>query len=208
MALSSCCPVRDDVERRLARWYERIESDDGLEDAAADRIRELKARQTELVNSLKKASAPCVVPPYLYTRDTIERFRSKLRETFTNGDRGVARVYLRQLVERIVVGPEEIVVEAKAAEVIAMMAGPGSTGLAAQSGAGKRLEPVSVEERRSYGRPGLARQAGVEPATYGSGGRRSIQLSFWRVPKNGTGSYHDAEGFEGRPPLSVVLQRF
>jgi hypothetical protein len=65
---------------KLLRWgrryrYERLESDDTLEDAAADRIRELKARRAELANSLEKASLPCVVPPYLYKEDTIERFR-------------------------------------------------------------------------------------------------------------------------------------
>jgi hypothetical protein len=82
----------------------------------------LKARCAELANSLEKASVRCVVPPYLYKQDTIERFRSKLREAFTKADRGVAGTYLRQLVDRIVVGPVEIVIEAKAAEVIAMMA--------------------------------------------------------------------------------------
>ena len=134
----------DEVERRLARWYERIESDDALEEAATDRIRDLKARRAELAHSLEKCSVPCVVPPYLYKQDTIERFRTKLREAFTNADRGVAGTYLRQLVERIVVGQEEIVVEAKAAEVIAMMAGSGATGVAGPSGADKRLESESA----------------------------------------------------------------
>jgi len=137
---------REDVERRLARWYERVEGDDALEDAAGDRIRELKARRDELADALERASLPCVVPPYLYKEDTIERFRSKLREAFTNADRGVAGTYLRQLVERIVVGQEEIVVEAKAAEVIAMMAGSGSVGAAGPSRADKRLEPESAAD--------------------------------------------------------------
>ena len=47
----------DENERRLARWYERIESDGALEDVAADRISELKARRAELEDALKKASA-------------------------------------------------------------------------------------------------------------------------------------------------------
>jgi hypothetical protein len=68
----------------------------------------------------------------------------KLREAFTNADRGVAGTYLRQLVDRIVVGKEEIVVEAKAAEVIAMMADSGLMGAAGLSRADKRLDPESA----------------------------------------------------------------
>lgn len=117
---------RDDAQRRLSKWYERIETDSTLDAAAGDRIRELKERLDHLRADMEKATLPCGVPPYLYKPDTIARFRAKLQDAFKSGAGGVAGTYLRQLIDKIVVGSEEITIEAKAAEVIAMMAGGAS----------------------------------------------------------------------------------
>jgi hypothetical protein len=65
------------------------------------------------------------VPPYLDRPETIERFQERLRRAFLSGDSGVARVYLRQLIDRIVVGPDTITIEARADAAVALMAVPG-----------------------------------------------------------------------------------
>jgi len=49
-------------------------------------------------------------------------FQDRLREAFLSGDRGTARVYLQNLVDHIVIGEDEIVIEVKAGAALAMMA--------------------------------------------------------------------------------------
>jgi hypothetical protein len=78
-----------------------------------------------------------------------QRSRARVQEAFTNADRGVAGTYLRQLVERIVVEPEEVVVEAKAAEVIAMMATSGSMGATDAGTRARRTTPAPPLRRRT-----------------------------------------------------------
>ena len=74
------------------------------------------------------------VPPYLYKPETIQRFQARLREAFLGGDRATARVYLQNLVDHIVVGEDEIIIEARAGAVLAMMSAPGTSSLEAAKG--------------------------------------------------------------------------
>ena len=74
------------------------------------------------------------IPPYLYKSETIQRFQARLREAFLSGDRGTARVYLNHLVDHIVVGEDEIIIEARANVAIAMMAAPSSRASGANEG--------------------------------------------------------------------------
>jgi hypothetical protein len=67
------------------------------------------------------------VPPYLYKPETIQRFQSRLREAFLGGDRATARVYLQNLVDHIVVGEDEIIIEARAGAALAMMSSSRTT---------------------------------------------------------------------------------
>ncbi len=75
-----------------------------------------------MVRALAKLRPLHTVAPYLYKTETIQRFQNRLREAFLSGDRGTARVYLQNLVDHIVVGEDEIVIEAKAGAALAMMA--------------------------------------------------------------------------------------
>ena len=51
----------------------------------------------------------------------------RLREAFLGGDRATAGVYLQNLVDHIVVGEDEIVIEARAGAALAMMSASGTT---------------------------------------------------------------------------------
>lgn len=113
---------RDELARRLERWYERIETEPDLAEVGSERLRELKAKREEVVRTLSKLKVMHTIPPYLYKPETIQRFQSRLREAFLSGDRSTARLYLQNLVERITVGADDIVIDARAGAAIAMMA--------------------------------------------------------------------------------------
>ena len=74
------------------------------------------------------------VPPYLYKTETIQRFQNRVREAFLSGDRGRARVYLQSVVDHIVIGEDEIVIEAKAGAGLAVMAASRSAASESTSG--------------------------------------------------------------------------
>jgi hypothetical protein len=61
-------------------------------------------------------------------------FQPRLREAFLSGDRGTARVYLNHFVDHIVVGEDEIIIEARANVAIALMAAPSSRASESTSG--------------------------------------------------------------------------
>ena len=135
---------RDELGKRLERWYERIETDSELGDVGAERLRELKAKRDEVVRTLAKLKPMHSVPPYLYKPETIQRFQARLREAFLGGDRATARVYLQNLVDHIVVGEDEIIIEARAGAALAMMSAPGTSSPEAIKGevlARRRLAP-------------------------------------------------------------------
>ena len=118
---------RDELGKRLERWYERIETDSELGDVGAERLRELKTKRDEVVRTLAKLKPMHSVPPYLYKPETIQRFQGRLREAFLGGDRATARVYLQNLVDHIVVGEDEIIIEARAGAALAMMSASSTT---------------------------------------------------------------------------------
>ena len=125
---------RDELGKRLERWFERIETEPDLADVGAERLRELKAKRDEVLRTLAKFKPLHSVPPYLYKPETIQRFQGRLREAFLGGDRATARVYLQNLVDHIVVGEDEIVIEARAGAALAMMSASGTTSPEAAKG--------------------------------------------------------------------------
>ncbi len=118
---------RDELGKRLERWYERIETDSELGGVGAERLRELKTKRDEVVRTLAKLKPMRSVPPYLYKPETIQRFQARLREAFLGGDRATARVYLQNLIDHIAVGEDEIIIEARAGAALAMISAPGTS---------------------------------------------------------------------------------
>jgi site-specific DNA recombinase len=114
-----------EVERRLNGWYEKIEAKADLEDIGLDRLRQLKVKRDELAREISSLPAIQAVPPHLYKPETVQRFRDRLKAALVSNDHDVTRPSLRQLLDRIVVGPDEVIIEAKAEAVVALMASGG-----------------------------------------------------------------------------------
>src|SRR5205823_7466118 len=96
---------QEELKRRLARWYETLESGRANESDGLERIRELRTKHAEVSTVLDRVRQLHSVPPFLYRQDTIDRFVLSLRNAFLSENTAVARVYLRQLIERISIAP-------------------------------------------------------------------------------------------------------
>ena len=114
-----------EVDRRLNAWYEKIEVKAELEDIGLERVRQLKIKRDELARALSSLPSIQAVPPHLYKPETVRRFQERLKAALLSNSHDVTRPFLRQLIDRIEVRPDEIVIEATAEAIVALMAAGG-----------------------------------------------------------------------------------
>ncbi|WP_157370746.1 recombinase family protein [Vulgatibacter incomptus] len=112
-----------DVGRRIATWEDAFERGVLPAESGADKVLVLKAKRTELVQTLGKIVPLKPPPAHLYSDASIERFRSSIRDIFLGGSHAIARNDLRFLVERIVITDNKIELVAKAGAALQAMAG-------------------------------------------------------------------------------------
>ena len=74
-----------DVERRLDKQYEAIESGGMDLKDVGERIRELKADKQRIVDRLEALKQDRVIPLHFFTDDSIKRFQTNLRALFLGG---------------------------------------------------------------------------------------------------------------------------
>jgi site-specific DNA recombinase len=115
---------RADLDRRIAQWCEAFEAGDDLAQLGADRLRALREGREDVERQLAATAmaSPAPLPPYLFKPEVVERFRKRLKATLRDPETGVAREYLRRLVDRIVIRDGDVVVEGKASAAAAPMA--------------------------------------------------------------------------------------
>ncbi|MBK9000863.1 MAG: recombinase zinc beta ribbon domain-containing protein [Myxococcales bacterium] len=113
-----------DLDARIARWCEAFEQGGDLAALGVDRLRALREEREDVERQLATAAldAPAPLPPYLFKPEVVERFRKRLKATLSTEDTGIAREYLRRLVDRIVISDGDVVVEGKASAAAALMA--------------------------------------------------------------------------------------
>ncbi len=128
------------VGSAIQRWCEAFESGTGLADLGTDRLRTLRDRQAELTQALQEARPPPALPPYLFKPAVVARFQERLRAALLGDDQQLARTYLSRLVESIEITDGDVLVRAKAAGVVELMAAKGAkdaAGLVSQTGRSK-----------------------------------------------------------------------
>lgn len=90
------------VEKAITRWVAAFESGQDVEDLGAERLRELKAKKTQLTETLNQLRAPVAVPGYLQTTAALRSFQAKVRQQLKDSN-GFGKTYLRVLLDAIVV---------------------------------------------------------------------------------------------------------
>ncbi|MBI3201100.1 MAG: recombinase zinc beta ribbon domain-containing protein [Myxococcales bacterium] len=115
---------RGDLDQRIARWCEAFEAGENLAQLGADRLRALREAREDVERQLAASAmaSPAPLPPYLFKPEVVERFRKRLKATLGDPETGVAREYLRRLVDRIVISDGDVLVEGKASAAVALMA--------------------------------------------------------------------------------------
>lgn len=115
---------RADLDQRIARWCDAFESGAGIAELGPERLRALRQEREEVERQISTtaAASPQPLPPYLFKPEMVARFRKRFKATLADQDTGVAREYVRRLVDRIVITDGDVVVEGKVASAVALMA--------------------------------------------------------------------------------------
>jgi hypothetical protein len=93
-----------------------------IQDLGTDRLRDLKAQQAQIKETMAKVVPIGSPPPHLYREDTIQSFLDSLKEVFLSGTHELTRTYLRLLVKRIVVNDDVAEIEIRTDGAAALMA--------------------------------------------------------------------------------------
>jgi hypothetical protein len=92
-----------DIDRRIAKWEEAFETGGEAFAIVGPRIRELRETRDEVAGVLTKIAPIRHVPSNLYDDETLQRFQASMQAVLVENRSGIARNYLRALVDRITV---------------------------------------------------------------------------------------------------------
>jgi len=111
---------RRDVENRLKKQYEAIEKGMVSTDDVSGRIKELKAKLSEIDHQLQSAlTRP--IPLNAFTNRSIEEFQGTVKELFLTPERDFAKRYLKLFIDRITINGRQVRIEGKPTAILAAM---------------------------------------------------------------------------------------
>lgn len=108
-----------DVDKRLSRQYEAIETGIVTIQDVGDRIRELKSQKAQLESEISKTQVPKTAPLHLFTERNLSTFQQALKELFFSKSSEFTQRYLRFLLEKIVLTGQKVEIVAKTRSVCA-----------------------------------------------------------------------------------------
>ncbi len=111
---------RRDVEYRLKRQYEAIEKGMVSTDDVSGRIKELKAKLSEIDHQLQTALTH-PIPLTAFTNRSIEEFQGTVKELFLTPERDFAKRYLKLFIDRITINGRQVRIEGKPTAILAAM---------------------------------------------------------------------------------------
>ncbi len=114
---------RRGLEQRLERQYGAIETGIVTPHDVGDRIRDLKARKDEIDFKVAAIPDPRDIPAIPVDDESVRALTHNLEELLKEGDRGLARRYLKLLIEKIVVEDETVRVYPRASGIAGMALG-------------------------------------------------------------------------------------
>jgi DNA invertase Pin-like site-specific DNA recombinase len=98
---------RRDVENRLQKQYDAIERGIVSTDDVSERIRELKAKRSEINDQLQAALIQ-PLPLNAFTNRSIEEFQRTVKDLFLTPERDFAKRYLKLFIDRITINGRQV----------------------------------------------------------------------------------------------------
>jgi hypothetical protein len=111
----------EDIELKLTRQYEAIESGVVNLQDVGERIRALKAERTKIEERLEEIKTHPAIPLHCFKNESIEEFQKTVRELFLGEDRRVTKRYLKLFIEKIVIDLPKVEIVGKSEVVLAVL---------------------------------------------------------------------------------------
>ena len=110
-----------EIDKKLKKQYEAIESGIVALDHVAERINELKEQRSLIKDKLEELKTNTPMPLHLFRDDSIEEFQTMIKGIFTGDDRIATKAYLKLFIEDIVINLPRIDIFCKSDVLLAAM---------------------------------------------------------------------------------------
>ena len=135
----------EEIETRLARYYEAFETGAMEPEVVNERIRGLKREQEDAEAELVARTTVTDLPAHLTRPDTLAKIQQSIRDTIISGSPDLKKHYLKLLLDSVVYSKERVEITAKSAGVVGMLEAdvePSARGVAAVRSSIQKWQPV------------------------------------------------------------------
>ena len=109
----------EDVERRLQRQYEAIESGNMPAELVAERLQQLKDQKKNIEKELGRYRDMPDLPDHLLEPESLQEIQESLRSMFDGQNPKLVKRYLTFLIDKIEVSPDKVTISGDSGAVLA-----------------------------------------------------------------------------------------